>query len=85
MADPEATARAALAAYGLDDARVTVRRWRVNGVCRVDASQGTFALRVHRPGYRSPAQTRSAASSDQPPENTDTRQNSAFSALLSRS
>jgi Ser/Thr protein kinase RdoA (MazF antagonist) len=52
----EDAARAALAAYGLPDARVTEISTSFNTVCRVEAPGGPFVLRigphrtVHRPG-----------------------------------
>ncbi|WP_432514554.1 phosphotransferase enzyme family protein [Kineococcus sp. SYSU DK001] len=47
-------ARQALIAYGLPaDAPLTFVKLRENCVFRVDTGQGSFALRLHRPGYRS--------------------------------
>lgn len=55
-----ALARAALPAWGLEGARLALAKYRENAVFRVDAPDGRrFALRVHRPGYRSDAAIRS--------------------------
>jgi Ser/Thr protein kinase RdoA (MazF antagonist) len=53
-------ARAALGAWGLEGAAVSLLKYRENAVFRVDAADGRrFALRVHRPAYRSDAAIRS--------------------------
>ncbi|MEZ0163650.1 phosphotransferase enzyme family protein [Kineococcus sp. LSe6-4] len=50
-------ARQALPAYGLPaDAPLTFIKLRENCVFRVDTDRGSFALRLHRPGYRSVAE-----------------------------
>lgn len=46
----------ALEAWGLSVRRVTLLRYWENATWRVDAVEGTWLLRVHRPGYRSRAQ-----------------------------
>lgn len=57
-----ALARAALPAWGLEGAAVTPIKYRENAVFRVETEDGRrFALRVHRPGYRSDAAIRSEA------------------------
>lgn len=48
MTDP----KKALPLWGLDGARVDLVAARENAVYRVDRSTGTFALRLHRKGYR---------------------------------
>ncbi len=60
----ELLARSALAIYDLPVAKVSPLRWRNNAVFKVeiDASQhkaDAYVLRIHRPGYRSIAETRS--------------------------
>lgn len=52
MSDP--LARQALARWGLEDAGCEFVVGRENRVYRVRTPQGEFALRVRRPGYRSP-------------------------------
>ena len=53
-------ARAALPAWGLEGAALAPVKYRENAVFRVEAADGRrFALRVHRPGYRSDAAIRS--------------------------
>lgn len=42
--------------WGFDPARVTLAARRENVVYRVDDDAGSFALRLHRPGYRTPAE-----------------------------
>jgi Ser/Thr protein kinase RdoA (MazF antagonist) len=55
-----ALARAALPAWGLEGAGLALLKYRENAVFRVDGAGGArFALRVHRPGYRSDAAVRS--------------------------
>lgn len=48
-----AQAAAALERWDLSNARATFVAGRENEVYRVDAQEGTFALRLRRPGYRS--------------------------------
>ncbi len=43
---------AALALWGLDGAQCSLAAQRENQVFKVEAEQGAFALRFHRPGYR---------------------------------
>lgn len=58
--EAESIARLALERYDLgDDADLVPVRHGENAIFRVDARRGTWALRVHRPGYRSPAMVRS--------------------------
>ncbi|WP_432536626.1 phosphotransferase enzyme family protein [Kineococcus arenarius] len=53
----EALARRALVAYGLPaDATLTFVKLRENCVFRVDVPGSAFAMRLHRPGYRSRAE-----------------------------
>jgi Ser/Thr protein kinase RdoA (MazF antagonist) len=49
-------ARKALPLWGLDAADVTLIAARENSVYRVDHATGRFALRLHRPGYRTDEQ-----------------------------
>jgi Ser/Thr protein kinase RdoA (MazF antagonist) len=42
--------RAALARYGLEDARLTLQRYEQNATFRVDAQGGPYLLRMNRPG-----------------------------------
>jgi Ser/Thr protein kinase RdoA (MazF antagonist) len=53
----------ALAAWGLDGARLDLLKYRENAVFRVssDPAEAPHVLRVHRPGYRSDAHIRSEA------------------------
>lgn len=53
------TVAAALAMWGLEGAACCLAAQRENQVFRVDAAQGSFALRFHRPGYRSDAELES--------------------------
>jgi len=55
----EQTARNALGAYDLPEARLRVIRTTNNDVFEVTGRGAPYALRVHRPDYRSPAQVRS--------------------------
>ncbi len=58
--EAEAIARRALERYDLgDDADLELVRVGENATFRVDARRGTWALRVHRPGYRTAAMVRS--------------------------
>ena len=60
IARAERVARAALAEFGLDaEAALVFVKQRENTVFRVDASQGRFALRIARPGYRTDAEVAS--------------------------
>jgi Ser/Thr protein kinase RdoA (MazF antagonist) len=53
-------AREALRAWSLGEARVELVKYRENAVfCVTEAEGARYALRVHRPGYRSDAQIRS--------------------------
>ncbi|WP_322866734.1 phosphotransferase [Aquicoccus sp. G2-2] len=52
-------AREAARLWGLGDAPIELAAQRENMVYRVVASEGDFALRFHRPGYRSEAELRS--------------------------
>ena len=47
-----AVVRDALAYYGLAEAQVCLLKSANNHIYQVDAEQGRFVLRVHRPGYR---------------------------------
>lgn len=49
-------ALSALPAWGLDVQRVRPLSYWENATFRVDAAQGSFLLRVHRPGYRTQGQ-----------------------------
>lgn len=49
----------ALTAWGLDGAAARLVARRENEVWRIDHDRGAFALRLHRPGYRSDAELRS--------------------------
>jgi len=49
-------ALSALSAWGLDVRRVTHLTYWENATWRVDAREGRFLLRVHRPGYRTASQ-----------------------------
>lgn len=49
-------ARTAAALWGLDPARVTLVAARENAVFRAEGAGGPFALRLHRPGYRTEAE-----------------------------
>lgn len=53
------TATAALAAFDLPPASLSPIRFTNNAVFEVETGVGRFALRIHRPGYRSLAQIRS--------------------------
>jgi len=58
--DDEAVARAALGRYGLhEDASLALVRRGENATYRLAVPAGCFALRVHRPGYRTPSMIRS--------------------------
>jgi Ser/Thr protein kinase RdoA (MazF antagonist) len=58
--DDDAGAREALRRYDLDrPVAIEVARRGENSTYRIDAPRGTFALRVHRPGYRTPEMIRS--------------------------
>jgi Ser/Thr protein kinase RdoA (MazF antagonist) len=58
----EALARRALPEWGLDDARVELVKYRENAVFSITAGDGArYALRVHRPRYRSDDEIRSEA------------------------
>lgn len=52
----DALAHQAARLWGFDPARVTLAARRENVVYRVDDDAGSFALRLHRPGYRTPAE-----------------------------
>ncbi|MCA9540267.1 MAG: phosphotransferase, partial [Myxococcales bacterium] len=52
-------ARQAVEAFGLVDARLDLLDHAENTTFRVTAPQGRYVLRVHRPGYRSPAEIQS--------------------------
>lgn len=55
---PTAVARRALPRFGISpDARLTFIKLRENAVFRVDDGDRAYALRVHRHGHRSPAET----------------------------
>src|SRR5690606_11405182 len=52
-----ALARRALSSFGFDpQSRLTFVKLRENCIFRVDSAQGSAALRLHRPGYRSRAE-----------------------------
>lgn len=53
---PEPEVREALAAWGLQDSPVALIAARENRVFRVDGPDGPLVLRLHRRGYRSPAE-----------------------------
>ena len=55
-ADMDALAAQALARYGLDGATATLCNVSENHTFRVDHDGRAYALRVHRPGYRTPQQ-----------------------------
>lgn len=55
----EAVARNALYAYDVENIRLSAPALGNNAVFRVECDQGTFALRLHRAGYREPSQIRS--------------------------
>lgn len=58
--DDDAIAREALRRYDLDrPVTIELARRGENSTYRLDAPRGTFALRVHRPGYRTPDMIRS--------------------------
>ncbi len=58
--DDDAVAREGLRHYDLDrPVTVELERRGENSTYRLDAPRGTFALRVHRPGYRTPEMIRS--------------------------
>ncbi|MFT4233800.1 MAG: phosphotransferase [Microbacterium sp.] len=60
IARAERIARSALADFGLDeDATLTFIKQRENTVFRVECSDGRFALRIARPGYRTDAEIES--------------------------
>ncbi|MDQ2095875.1 phosphotransferase [Rhodalgimonas zhirmunskyi] len=49
-------AREAAASWGLSDAQITLAARRENVVYRVEGPDATYALRLHRPGYRCAAE-----------------------------
>ena len=58
--DDDDVAREALRRYDVDQpAAIELTRRGENSTYRLDAPRGTFALRVHRPGYRTPEMIRS--------------------------
>ncbi len=52
-------AQTAAALWGFDPARIALAAQRENAVWRVETDAGRFALRLHRPGYRSEAELQS--------------------------
>jgi Ser/Thr protein kinase RdoA (MazF antagonist) len=57
--ETDALATQALARYGLEDAAATLCNVSENHTYRVDAHDRAYALRVHRPGYRTARQIES--------------------------